>query len=60
LFQSDLFFPATGAPAGPDAVALLTAVKALKLKVATNAGGHGGVGPFVELEQAVAAAQKPK
>jgi glyoxylase-like metal-dependent hydrolase (beta-lactamase superfamily II) len=59
LFQSDLFFPGTGAPAGPDAVALLNAVKALKLKVATNAGGHGGVGPFAELENAVRSAQKP-
>jgi len=58
LFQSDLFFPGTGAPAGPDAVALLQAVKALKLRVITNAGGHGGVGPFAELEKAVAAAQK--
>ena len=58
LFQSDLFFPGTGAPAGPDAVALLQAVKTLKLKVTTNAGGHGGVGPFAELEKAVAAAQK--
>jgi glyoxylase-like metal-dependent hydrolase (beta-lactamase superfamily II) len=59
LFQSDLFFPGTGAPAGPDAVALLNAVKALKLKVATNAGGHGGVGPFAELENAVGSARKP-
>ena len=59
LFQSDLFFPGTGAPAGPDAVALLQAVKALKLKVTTHAGGHGGVGPAAELEKAVAAAQKP-
>ena len=58
LFQSDLFFPGTGAPAGPDAVALLQAVKALKLKVTTHAGGHGGVGPAAELEKAVAAAQK--
>jgi glyoxylase-like metal-dependent hydrolase (beta-lactamase superfamily II) len=58
LFQSDLFFPGTGAPAGPDAVALLQAVKSLKLRVMTNAGGHGGVGPFAELEKAVAAAQK--
>jgi glyoxylase-like metal-dependent hydrolase (beta-lactamase superfamily II) len=58
LFQSDLFFPGTGAPAGPDAVALLQAVRGLKLKVTTNAGGHGGVGPFAELEKSVAAAQK--
>jgi len=56
LFQSDLFFPGTGAPAGPDAAALLQAVKTLKLKVITNAGGHGGVGPFAELEKAVASA----
>jgi glyoxylase-like metal-dependent hydrolase (beta-lactamase superfamily II) len=58
LFQSDLFFPGTGAPAGPDAAALLRAVKALGLKVTTNAGGHGGVGPFAELEQAVARAAR--
>ena len=58
LFQSDLFFPGTGAPAGPDAVALLQAVKALQLRVTTNVGGHGGVGPFAELEKAVAGAQK--
>jgi hypothetical protein len=35
-------------------------VKRLKLKVTTNAGGHGGVGPFAELEEAVGSAQKPK
>jgi len=58
LFQSDLFFPGTGAPAGPDAVALLQAVKSLKLRVTTHAGGHGGVGPAAELEKAAAAAQK--
>lgn len=60
LFQSDLFFPATGGPAGPEAVHLLQSVKALKLNVKTNVGGHGGVGPFAELEKAVAAAPKPK
>jgi glyoxylase-like metal-dependent hydrolase (beta-lactamase superfamily II) len=58
LFQSDLFFPGTGAPAGPDAVALLQQIRALKLNVTTHAGGHGGVGPMSELEKAVAAAQK--
>jgi len=58
LFQSDLFFPGTGAPAGADAVALLQAVKALKLRVTTHAGGHGGVGPAAELEKAAVAAQK--
>jgi glyoxylase-like metal-dependent hydrolase (beta-lactamase superfamily II) len=60
LFQSDLFFPGTGAPAGPDATHLLASVRALKLNAKINAGGHGGVGPFGELEKAVAAAQKPK
>jgi glyoxylase-like metal-dependent hydrolase (beta-lactamase superfamily II) len=57
LFQSDLFFPGTGAPASPAAVHLLQSVRALKLAVKTNAGGHGGVGPFAELEKAVAAAK---
>jgi len=56
LFQSDLFFPGTGAPASPDAVHLLKVVRDLKLRVATNVGGHGGVGPFGELEKSVAAA----
>ena len=36
LFQSDLFFPGTGAPAGPDAVALLQAVKSLKLRASKS------------------------
>jgi hypothetical protein len=39
-------------------VALLQAVKSLKLRVTTHAGGHGGVGPAAELEKAAAAAQK--
>jgi glyoxylase-like metal-dependent hydrolase (beta-lactamase superfamily II) len=54
LFQSDLFFPGTGAPASPAAVHLLKSVRELKLRVTTNVGGHGGVGPFAELEKAVA------
>jgi glyoxylase-like metal-dependent hydrolase (beta-lactamase superfamily II) len=58
LFQSDIFFPGAGAPASPDAVALLDAIRTLKLRVRTHAGGHGGVGPAAELEKAVAAAQK--
>jgi glyoxylase-like metal-dependent hydrolase (beta-lactamase superfamily II) len=53
LFQSDLFFPGTGAPAGPEAKHLLESVRALKLRVDTNVGGHGGIGPFAELEKAV-------
>lgn len=54
LFQSDLFFPGLGAPASPDAVQLLKSVRELQLRVTTNVGGHGGVGPFSELEKAVA------
>jgi glyoxylase-like metal-dependent hydrolase (beta-lactamase superfamily II) len=55
LFQSDLFFPGTGAPASPAAVHLLQSVRALKLPVKVNVGGHGGVAPFDELVKAVAA-----
>ncbi len=54
-FQSDLWFPGTGAPANPAAKQLLDSMRSLKLNVATNAGGHGGVAPFAELEKAVAA-----
>jgi glyoxylase-like metal-dependent hydrolase (beta-lactamase superfamily II) len=54
-FQSDLWFPGTGAPANPAAKQLLDSMRGLKLNVATNAGGHGGVAPFAELEKAVAA-----
>jgi hypothetical protein len=35
-------------------VHLLKSVGELKLRVTTNVGGHGGVGPFSELEKAVA------
>jgi glyoxylase-like metal-dependent hydrolase (beta-lactamase superfamily II) len=54
LFQSNIFFPGVGLPASPDAVHLLKSVRELKLAVATNVGGHGGVGPFAELEKAAA------
>jgi hypothetical protein len=57
LLQSDIFFPGLGAPASPDAVHLLKSVRDLKLSVATNVGGHGGVGPFSELEKAAATAK---
>ena len=57
LFQSDIFFPGLGAPASPDAVHLLRSIRELKLAVATNIGSHGGVGPFAELEKAVATAK---
>ncbi len=59
LFQSDIWFPGTGAPAGPDAVHMLQAIQALKLPVATHVGGHGGVGSHAELVKAVAAAATP-
>jgi glyoxylase-like metal-dependent hydrolase (beta-lactamase superfamily II) len=58
LFQSDLFFPGTGGAASPAAVHLYEQIKALRLKVATNIGGHGGVAPFAELEKAVQAAAR--
>jgi glyoxylase-like metal-dependent hydrolase (beta-lactamase superfamily II) len=58
LFQSDLWFPGLGAPAGPEAVHLLQSIEALKLPVATHVGGHGGVGPHAELIKAVAAVKK--
>ena len=57
LFQSDLWFPGLGAPAGPEAVHLLQSINALKLPVATHVGGHGGVGPHAELVKAVAAVE---
>src|SRR5688572_24821927 len=58
LFQSDLWFPGLGAPAGPEAVHLLQSIDALKLPVATHVGGHGGVGPHPELVKAVAAVKR--
>jgi len=53
LFQSDLWFPATGGAGNPAAKQLYDSIKALKLDVKTNVGGHGGVAPFAELENAV-------
>jgi glyoxylase-like metal-dependent hydrolase (beta-lactamase superfamily II) len=53
LFQSDLFFPATGGGSTPLAVHLLKSVRKLNLRVEINAGGHGGVAPFDELVKAV-------
>ncbi len=55
LFQSDLWFPGTGGTGTPAAKQLLESIRALKLQPATNAGGHGAVAPFSELEKAVAA-----
>ena len=56
LFQSDLFFPGTGG-GGPAAEHLLASVRKLNLKVDTNVGGHGGVGPFAELVKATTPAK---
>ncbi|MBI4520097.1 MAG: hypothetical protein HY701_04630 [Gemmatimonadetes bacterium] len=36
----------------PAAVHLLESVRALKLRVDTNVGGHGGVAPFAKLVKA--------
>jgi len=58
LFQSDLWFPGLGAPAGPEAVHLLRSIDALKLPVAIHVGGHGGVGPHAELVKAVSAVKQ--
>jgi len=54
-FQSDLWFPGTGGTGNPAAKQLYDSMKALKLDVKTNAGGHGGVAPGAELEKAIAA-----
>jgi glyoxylase-like metal-dependent hydrolase (beta-lactamase superfamily II) len=54
-FQSDLWFPGTGGTGNPAAKQFYDSMKALKLDVKTNAGGHGGVAPGAELEKAIAA-----
>jgi glyoxylase-like metal-dependent hydrolase (beta-lactamase superfamily II) len=54
-FQSDLWFPGTGGAGNPAAKQLLDSMHALKLNIATDAGGHGGVAPHAELEKAIAA-----
>jgi glyoxylase-like metal-dependent hydrolase (beta-lactamase superfamily II) len=56
LFQSDIFFPGTGG-GGPAVVQLLETVRKLGLRVNTNIGGHGGVGPFAELVKAASSTQ---
>jgi glyoxylase-like metal-dependent hydrolase (beta-lactamase superfamily II) len=58
LFQSDLWFPGTGAPANPAVVQLAEAIKMNKLKVNTMVGGHGTVGPYAEMTKAIAAMPK--
>jgi glyoxylase-like metal-dependent hydrolase (beta-lactamase superfamily II) len=56
LFQSDLFFPGFGG-GGPAVTHLLDSVKKLGLRVNTNIGGHGGIGPFSEMVKAAASTQ---
>jgi glyoxylase-like metal-dependent hydrolase (beta-lactamase superfamily II) len=58
LFQSDLWFPKTGAPASPETVEMADAIKAANLKVDTMVGGHGTIGPFAEMTKAIAAMKK--
>jgi glyoxylase-like metal-dependent hydrolase (beta-lactamase superfamily II) len=58
VFQSDIWIPGVGVPAGPDAVHLRRSIDMLKLPVTTHVGGHGGVGPHAELVNAVAAVKK--
>ena len=53
LFQSDLYFPATGAPSTPEAAHLLQALRKLGITPRVHAGGHGGVAPFDELVKAI-------
>ena len=53
LFQSDLWFPGTGGTSTPPAMHLFDSIKKLDLRVETMVGGHGGVGPFKELQNAV-------
>ena len=57
-FQSDLWFPKTGAPASPETVELADAIKAANWKVTTMVGGHGLIGPYAELTKAIAAMKK--
>jgi len=55
LFQSDLWFPATGGTGNPAAAQLLDSIKKANLKVDTMVGGHGLIGPYAELTKAIAA-----
>jgi glyoxylase-like metal-dependent hydrolase (beta-lactamase superfamily II) len=57
-FQSDIWFPKTGAPASPATVEMAEAIKAANLKVDTMVGGHGTFGPFAEMTKAIAAVKK--
>ena len=43
LFQSDLWFPGTGAPANPAVAQLQDSIKKANLNVSTMVGGHGTI-----------------
>jgi len=58
LFQSDLWFPKTGAPASPETVELAEGIKKANLKVDTMVGGHGLFGPMAEMTKAIGAMKK--
>jgi len=52
VFVSDLYTPGTPVqPGDPNAVALFTAITKANLSVDRIAGGHGGVGPFKDLQK---------
>lgn len=55
VFQSDVWFPGLGVPAGPDAAHLLKSIQSMPMQPKIHVGGHGGVGPHDELVKAVAA-----
>jgi glyoxylase-like metal-dependent hydrolase (beta-lactamase superfamily II) len=55
LFQSDLWFPGTGAPANPAVAQLQDSIKKANLSVTTMVGGHGTIGPYADMTKALAA-----
>lgn len=53
VFQSDVWFPGLGVPAGPDAAHLLKSLQSMPVQPKIHVGGHGGIGPHDELVRAV-------
>jgi glyoxylase-like metal-dependent hydrolase (beta-lactamase superfamily II) len=54
IFQSDVWFPGLGAPAGADAAHLLKSIQSMPMQPKIHVGGHGGIGSHAELVKAVA------
>jgi glyoxylase-like metal-dependent hydrolase (beta-lactamase superfamily II) len=53
IFVSDLYTPGPAVqPGDPNAVAFLAAINKAGLSVDRVVGGHGGVGPFKDLQKA--------